>query len=47
MDGKLCEPFEEAIVDVPEQYVGGCVEVGLFCMAENSMAFLRTESGGL
>ncbi|GFR42798.1 hypothetical protein Agub_g3763 [Astrephomene gubernaculifera] len=38
VDGKTCEPFEEAIVDVPETYVGSVVE--LFAQRKGEMVDL-------
>lgn len=35
VDGHKCEPFEEAIVEVPEQYVGSVVE--LFAQRKGEM----------
>jgi len=38
VDGRNCEPYEEAIVDVPEAYVGGVVE--LFAQRKGEMVDL-------
>ncbi|KAG2434942.1 hypothetical protein HYH02_012139 [Chlamydomonas schloesseri] len=38
VEGKTCEPYEEAIVDVPEQYVGAVVE--LFAQRKGEMVDL-------
>lgn len=39
IDGKECEPYEEAIVEVPENYVGGVVE--LFAARKGEMVDMQ------
>lgn len=40
--GKTCEPYEEAVVEVPEQYVGAVVE--LFAQRKGEMTDLQPSS---
>jgi len=39
VDGVKCEPYEEAVVEVPEQYVGGIVE--LFAQRKGEMVDMQ------
>ncbi len=44
VEGKKCEPFEEAVVEVPEQYVGSVVE--LFAQRKGEMTDLQPSLEG-
>lgn len=44
INGKNCEPFEEAIIEVPEQYVGSVVE--LFAQRKGEMTDLQPSLEG-
>jgi predicted membrane GTPase involved in stress response len=39
VDGHKCEPYEEAVVEVPENYVGGIVE--LFAQRKGEMVDMQ------
>jgi GTP-binding protein len=44
VDGHKCEPYEEAVVEVPEQYVGGIVE--LFAQRKGEMVDMQPSIQG-
>jgi GTP-binding protein len=43
LDGQLCEPFEELVLDVPDDMAGSCIEK--LCQRRGEMQHMQSEAG--